>query len=151
MADHKADVAIVGAGIIGTSIAWHLAKRGCRNVVVLDREASPGMGSTAKAAGGIRAQFASRINVALSALSIPAFERFPKEVGMEVVFQQAGYLWMTSRREDMKAFEENVARQRSFGLDVRLIDRAEVGRLAPYVKLDDIVGGTFHAKDGYAP
>src|SRR6185369_7979663 len=110
-------------------IAWHLARRGCRNVVVLEKEVNPGMGSTAKAAGGIRAQFASRINVELSALSIPAFERFSREVGTEVVFQQAGYLWMTSRAADMKAFEQNVARQRGFGLDVKLIDKAEVGRL----------------------
>ena len=151
MADLTCDIAIVGAGIIGTSIAWHLAKAGCTSVAVLEREPNPGMGSTAKAAGGIRAQFESRINVELSALSIPAFERFPKELGSDVVFNQAGYLWMTNRAADMKAFEANVKQQRGFGLDVKLIDRREIERLAPYVRSDDLVGGTFHAKDGYAP
>jgi sarcosine oxidase subunit beta len=151
MPDLRFDVAIIGGGIIGTSIAWHLAKRGCRSVAVVEKEVNPGMGSTAKAAGGIRAQFASRINVALSALSIPAFERFTAEVGTEVVFNQAGYLWFTNRPADMAAFEKNVALQRKYGLDVKLLDRAGVSRLAPYVRIDDIVGGTFHQKDGYAP
>jgi sarcosine oxidase subunit beta len=151
MADLTCDIAIVGAGIIGTSIAWHLAKSGVGNVVVLEREPNPGMGSTAKAAGGIRAQFASRINVELSALSIPAFERFPKELNSEVVFNQAGYLWVTNRAADLKAFETNVKQQRSFGLDVKLLDRRGIEKLAPYLKLDDLVGGTFHGRDGYAP
>ncbi len=151
MADLRCDIAIIGAGIIGTSIAWHLARAGCTNVAVLEREPNPGMGSTAKAAGGIRAQFASRINVELSALSIPAFERFRTELHSDVVFNQAGYLWVTNRPADVKAFEANVRQQRSFGLDVKLVDRREIERLAPYVKSDDLVGGTFHAKDGYAP
>jgi sarcosine oxidase subunit beta len=151
MPDLSCDVAVVGAGIIGTSIAWHLARRGCTNVVVIERESNPGMGSTAKAAGGIRGQFGSHINVQLSALSIPAFERFPKELGADVVFNQAGYLWVTNRAADLKAFEANVKQQRSYGLDVKLIDRKEIERLAPYLKSDDLVGGTFHQKDGYAP
>jgi sarcosine oxidase subunit beta len=151
MADLSCDVAIVGAGIIGTSIAYHLAKGGCRNVAVIDRESSPGMGSTAKAAGGIRAQFASRINVELSALSLPAFERFAKEMDCDADFRQAGYLWFTNRAADMKAFEANVKQQRGFGLDVKLLDGPGVARLAPYLKSDDLAGGTFHQKDGYAP
>ncbi len=151
MADLRCDVAIIGAGIIGTSLAWHLAKAGARDVVVVEREVNPGLGSTAKAAGGIRAQFGSDINVRLSKLSIEAFERFGAEVGVDVQFNQAGYLWIATTAAEMKLFEKNVALQRSRGLDVRLLTRAEVAAKAPYVRLDDVAGGTFHQKDGYAP
>jgi sarcosine oxidase subunit beta len=151
MPEFTCDVAIIGAGVIGTSIAYHLAQSGCRDVIVVEKEINPGMGSTSKAAGGIRAQFNSRINVELSKMSIAAFERFPQETGVEAVFNQVGYLWIANRPEDMKLFERMVAQQREWGLNVELLDRAGVGRKAPYVRLDDVVGGTFHQKDGYAP
>ncbi len=151
MPDLTCDVAIIGAGVIGTSIAWHLARRGCANVVVVEKELNPGMGSTAKAAGGIRAQFNSPINVELSRLSIPAFERFPLEMGVDAAFSQVGYLWIATRPDDLRLFEGMVAAQRRLGLDVELLDRAGVARRAPYARTDDVLGGTFHAKDGYGP
>lgn len=151
MADRRFDVAIVGAGIIGVSIAWHLARRGCANVAVLEKEGAPGMGSTAKAAGGIRAQFSSEINIRLSQLSIEQFERFPREMGVDVAFHQVGYLWMATRPEEMRTFEANAALQRRCGLAVELLDRAGVAAKAPYVRSDDLLGGVFHARDGYAP
>src|SRR3954467_5276267 len=76
MADQRFGVVIIGAGIIGTSIAYHLARRGRTDVAVLEKEPASGLGSTAKAAGGIRVQFSSRINVELSRLSIDRFENF---------------------------------------------------------------------------
>ncbi len=151
MAEAKFDIVVVGAGIVGTSIAYHLACRGGVRVAVLEREVNPGMGSTAKAAGGIRVQFASEINVDLSRLSLPAFERFSQEMGVEVAFHQTGYLWLATNRSEMNLFEENVEMQRRHGLDVRIVAREEIARLAPYVRLDDLAGGTFHDKDGYAP
>jgi sarcosine oxidase subunit beta len=151
MADRRFEVAIVGAGIIGTSIAYHLARAGCRDVAVLDRETAAGMGSTAKAAGGIRAQFSSAINIELSRLSIPDFERFPRDMGVEAVFHQVGYLWIATRAEEMRLFERNAALQRRLGLSVEVLDRGGVAAKAPYVRTDDVAGGVFHAKDGYAP
>jgi sarcosine oxidase subunit beta len=151
MTDLRFDVAIIGAGIVGASIAWHLAKRGGVSVGVIEREIAAGMGSTAKAAGGIRAQFSSEINIRLSQLSIPRFERFPEEMGVEVVFNQSGYLWMATKPEEMRVFEANAALQRSLGLQVELLDRKGVLEKAPYVRSDDLQGGVFHAKDGYAP
>lgn len=151
MAEQEFDIAIVGAGIVGTSIAYHLARRGGVRVAVLEREINPGMGSTAKAAGGIRVQFASEINVDLSRLSLPDFESFSQEMGVEVTFFQTGYLWLATKRAEMELFEKNVEIQRRHGLDVRLVTREEIAKLAPYVRLDDLVGGTFHGRDGYAP
>ena len=151
MPDLSCDVAIIGGGIIGTALAWNLAKAGCRDVAVIEREINPGLGSTAKAAGGIRAQFGSDINVRLSKLSIELFESFHRDVGVRVDFVQAGYLWIATRPEHMETFRRNVDLQRTRGLDVKLLDRDGVQARAPYVRLDDVVGGTFHQRDGYAP
>ena len=151
MPDLSCDVAIIGGGIIGTALAWNLAKAGCRDVAVIEREINPGLGSTAKAAGGIRAQFGSDINVRLSKLSIELFESFHRDVGVRVDFVQAGYLWIATQPAHMETFRRNVDLQRTRGLDVKLLDRDGVQARAPYVRLDDVVGGTFHQRDGYAP
>ena len=150
MADRRFGVVIIGAGIVGTSIAYHLARAGRTDVAVIDKEPAAGMGSTAKAAGGIRAQFSSGINIELSRLSIERFERFPEEMGIPVEFTQAGYLWMATAPEHLRIFEANAALQRRHGLQIELLDRAGVAKKAPYVKSDDLLGGVFHARDGYA-
>ena len=118
MADQRFGVVIIGAGIIGTSIAWHLAKRGRTDVAVLEKEAAAGLGSTAKAAGGIRVQFSSAVNVELSRLSIERFEKFEREMGVPAPFTQAGYLWMATTPEQVRLFESNAALQRSRGLSI---------------------------------
>ena len=150
MADRRFGVVIIGAGIVGTSIAYHLARAGRTDVAVIDKEPAAGMGSTAKAAGGIRAQFSSDINIELSRLSIERFERFPQEMGIPVEFTQAGYLWMATAPEHLRIFEANAALQRRHGLQIELLDRAGVAKKAPYVRSDDLLGGVFHARDGYA-
>jgi sarcosine oxidase subunit beta len=150
MADRRFGVVIIGAGIVGTSIAYHLARTGQKDVAVIDKEPAAGMGSTAKAAGGIRAQFSSAINIELSRISIERFERFPQEMGIPVEFTQAGYLWMGTRPEHLTIFESNAALQRRHGLQIELLDRAGVMKKAPYVKGDDVLGGVFHGRDGYA-
>jgi len=150
MADRRFGVVIIGAGIVGTSIAYHLARAGRTDVAVIDKEPAAGMGSTAKAAGGIRAQFSSGINIELSRLSIERFERFPQEMGIPVEFTQAGYLWMGTAPEHLRIFEANAALQRRHGLQIELLDRAGVAKKAPYVRSDDLLGGVFHARDGYA-
>lgn len=150
MADQRFDTVIIGAGIIGTSIACHLALLGCPNVAVLDKEPAAGMGSTAKAAGGIRAQFSSDINVELSRLSLDRFERFAAEMGVQAAFTQAGYLWLASAPDHMRTFERNAALQNRHGLRIEILDRAGVAQKAPYVCTDDLLGGVFHGRDGYA-
>jgi sarcosine oxidase subunit beta len=150
MADQRFGVVIIGAGIIGTSIAWHLARMGRRDVAVLEKEPTAGLGSTSKAAGGIRVQFSSPVNVELSRLSIERFEKFESEMGVAAPFTQAGYLWMASTPEQMSLFERNAALQRSRGLKIEVLDRAGVASKAPYVRSVDLLGGVFHGRDGYA-
>src|SRR5437899_12792532 len=94
-----ADVVIIGGGIIGASIAYHLTRKGLRDVVVLERDRL-GSGSTGKNAGGIRLQFSSEINVKLSQRSLPHIERFVEEIGTDLHFHQVGYLFhITDGRE----------------------------------------------------
>src|ERR687891_131790 len=96
----RAEVVVVGGGCMGTSAAYHLARRGCRDVLLLEREAFLGAGSTGRAAGGVRHQFSSPVNVELSKLSIRAIERFADEVGAPLDFKQDGYLFLLTREAD---------------------------------------------------
>jgi sarcosine oxidase subunit beta len=110
------DVLIVGAGVIGASIAWHLASRGCRDVRVIDRAAAPGGGSTARATGGFRAQFGSAVNVRLSLLSREKLRRFRDEVGVDPGYQPVGYLFIARRAEDRARLLAAQAVQHAAGL-----------------------------------
>ena len=101
------DVVIVGGGIIGASIAYHLTKKGVRDVLVLERDRL-GSGSTGKNAGGIRLQFSSEINVKLSQRSLPHIERFADEIGTDPDFHQVGYLFLITEDRDVAAFENDL-------------------------------------------
>src|SRR3954447_2807233 len=87
-----ASVVIIGAGVLGASVAYHLARRGWREILVLDRSHGPGQGSTGKATGGFRAQYATPINVRLSLLSRDKLRCFTEETGGDAGYLPAGYL-----------------------------------------------------------
>lgn len=144
-----ADTVIVGGGVIGASIAYHLATRGVRNIVVLERD-TLGSGSTSKNAGGIRMQFSSEINVRLSQRSLPRFEAFQEEMGIDPVFRQVGYLFLITAGRDVVPFERSLALWRRLGVPAIRIDRDAVHALFPEIVTDDIRFATFCAKDGHA-
>jgi sarcosine oxidase subunit beta len=114
MSDH-ADVAIIGAGVIGCSVAFHLARRGCTNVLLIDKEPLPGSGSTSKANGGIRAQFTTDVNVAMSLASMDILDALADEIGAPPVYRKAGYLFLTSDPARFSAMKAAVAFQRARG------------------------------------
>jgi sarcosine oxidase subunit beta len=146
-----ADVVVVGAGVIGTSVAYHLAKRdkGLR-VLVLEKEKTPCTGSTPLSAGGIRQQFTTAVNINLSRYSVDFFEGMAEELGCPFDFEQEGYLLVTAEEKRAVHFRKNVELQRSLGVDVHLLEPAEIGERWPHVRTDDLVLGTFCASDGYA-
>lgn len=145
-----AEVAIVGGGVMGASAAYHLAARGMRNVVVLDRATAPGGGTTSRATGGFRAQFASRINVRLSLLSREKLRAFEDDTGVDPGFLQAGYLWIAHSDSHLAQLRDAVALQQSEGLtDAREVKANDIGQLNPAVTLDGVVGGTFCPTDGF--
>src|SRR5690349_10995819 len=106
----RAGIVVVGGGVIGTSIAFHLAEAGVGDVVLLERD-ELGHGSTAKAAGGVRAQFSDRINIELGARSLEAFARFGTRPGQEIDLHRVGYLFLLSSTADVASFEADVALQ----------------------------------------
>lgn len=144
-----ADVAIVGAGVIGLSTAYHLARRGVR-VVVFERASQAGTGETAKATGGIRHQFSTEINIRLTQLSVPAFQRFEEEMGVPIDFVQHGYLLVAATSEKAAVLRSGLALQQSLGVPSRWVAPDDVRALYPGVRTDDLVGATFCPADGSA-
>jgi sarcosine oxidase subunit beta len=143
-----ADVVVIGGGIMGASTAYHLARRGATDVVVLEAGEMFGLGSTGLNAGGIRYQFATKVNVELSKLSIGMMERFADEMGQEVGLRRCGYLFMLDRDADLAQFRANVALQNSLGVPSQVVSTAEIADLAPEVDVTGIIGGTWCPLDG---
>lgn len=143
-----AEVVVVGGGVIGTSIAFHLAETGV-DVCLLERDQLAG-GSTSRAAGGIRAQFSDPLNIAIGLRSIEAFTRFGERPGAEIDLQQVGYLFLLDRAEDVAAFESSVALQNSLGVPSRFVELAEVSELCPLAGLEGVLAATYCPLDGHA-
>jgi sarcosine oxidase subunit beta len=145
-----AEVVIVGGGVMGASLAYHLTRRGQRDVLLLERGRVFGQGATAKCAGGVRHQFASQINVELSIHSIRQLEAFADELGQPIGLRQCGYLFLLTRESDVRAFEPNVALQRRLGVPTEWLSPEAVRRRVPLLRTDDVLAGTFCARDGLA-
>ena len=144
----RADVAIVGAGVIGTSVAFQLARLGGARVVLLEKEAVPGSGSTSKANGGIRAQFTTDVNVAMSLASMDILDALEAEIGEPPMYRKAGYLFLTGDAARLEAMETAAAYQKARGVAVEVLDAAGVRARAPYAE-GPVAGGTFGARDGF--
>jgi glycine/D-amino acid oxidase-like deaminating enzyme len=145
----SADIVIIGAGAIGASIAYQLGRRGARDVVVLERD-TVGAGSTSKAAGGIRVQFATRVEIELSLRGIAFFKRFEDEMGVPCDFHQEGYLFVITDEPTLARFRENVLLQRSMGGDVRVIAPDDARALVPSLNVDDAIAAVWGPMDGHA-
>ncbi len=144
-----AGIVIVGGGVVGCSIAYHLARRGVRDVVVLEREAV-GSGTTSKAAGGIRAQFSTETEVRFSLESIAVFERFEDEFGVDPGYRRIGYLFLIVDEDDLRGFRERVALQQRLGVDVRVIGPDDAQALVPALRVDDVRAAVWGPGDGVA-
>ncbi len=143
-----ADIVIIGGGVMGASAAYHLAKCGVKNIVLLEREEFFGAGATGRCAGGVRYQFSTDINIKLSLESLPMIERFKEEIGQDVNYRQCGYLLITTNEKDAAAFKGNVELQNSLGVQTQFLSGDEVRARLPLMKFDDAIAGTFHQKDG---
>ncbi len=146
----RVEVAIVGGGIIGASIAYHLAARGVKGVVVFEREEELGTGSTGKCAGGVRLQFSTASNVEMSRISIAAFKRFEDELGQAVDFKQNGYLFALTNDEQLDTFRGNAEKQKALGVPVEVISPEEARGIVAELRIDGLVGATFCHEDGIA-
>ena len=146
----SADVVIVGAGIVGSSIAYHLTAAGCRNVLMLERESQQGKGSTGKSMGGVRAQFSTPVNIQMSLYAIPFYATFDERLGHPAGYRPQGYLFCATHEKHMAYLRANHEKQVGLGLkDVRIVSGDEIRAMFPLLRGDDIVGGSFCATDGF--
>lgn len=143
-----ADIVIIGGGVMGASTAYHLAVRGMKNIVLLERDELFGQGATGRCAGGVRYQFGTEINIRLSLASLPMLERFTDETGQDVNYRKCGYLFVLTDEKDSAEFQQNLNLQNNLGAKTEWLSGDEVRRRLPLMNLKDALGGTFNQQDG---
>ncbi len=142
----KTEILIIGGGVVGASVAYHLTQRGCRDVVILERENSQGFGSTGKATGGIRQQFGTEINIKMSQYSI----EFLRNCEFETGYEPRGYLFFATTDEQLNYLKTNVKLQQSLGVnDVEIVDKQTISAMIRGMNCEDIAGGSFCVSDGF--
>ncbi|HXK04564.1 MAG TPA: FAD-dependent oxidoreductase [Verrucomicrobiae bacterium] len=144
------DVIIIGGGIVGSSIAYHLTESGCTNVLILERESHQGKGSTGKSMGGVRAQFSTSESIKMSLYSIPFFNSFEEVMGHPSGYRAQGYLFVATNQRHLDYLCQNYTRQVAAGLKtVQLLKPADVAHFAPEIRCGDVLGGAFCSTDGF--
>ncbi len=143
-----ADAVVIGGGIVGASAAFYLAREKFGQVVLLEKEDVLGAHATSKAAGGIRAQFTTRVNIEMSMLAERIFERFEEETGYPALFDQVGYMFLLYDEPSVEVFKKACELQRSLGLSVELLQPEDIGQYAPHVSLEGVRMATFCKADG---
>lgn len=144
----QADVVIIGGGVMGLSTAYHLARAGVERIVLLEKGAL-GEGSTARAAGGVRAVFSDEINIALGLHSLDTFERFEQEFAQPIDLHQVGYLFLLDNDEHVQTFSRNAELQQSLGVDSRIISVSEAQRLSPLIDTDGLQAALWSPRAGH--
>ena len=130
-----ADVVIIGSGIVGSSVAYHLAEAGCTNVLVVEREAHQGKGSTGKSMGGVRAQFATTVNIQMSRYSIDFFATFDEQLGYPADYRPHGYLFCATNEQHLEYLKGNRERQIALGVkNVELVSREGIAAMLPQLR-----------------
>jgi len=143
-------IVIIGGGIVGTSIAYHLAKRGAgRDVIILEKDRLAS-GTTAAAIGGIRSQFSTEINIQFSLESVRFWRRWEEEVGVPLDYREDGYIFLAQTEDEAETFRRNVVLQNRMGVMSRLLTAAEAVALVPGMFTGDITAFAYHANDGRA-
>jgi sarcosine oxidase subunit beta len=142
----KAEIVIIGGGVVGASVAYHLTERGAKDVLILERETAQGLGSTGKATGGVRAQFETEINIRMSLYSLGFFNDWE----FDCQYEPRGYLFFATDARQFEYLRRNVETQKSLGVkNVEIVDRERILEICPILNCEDIVGGSFGQADGF--
>ncbi|ATL32892.1 NAD(P)/FAD-dependent oxidoreductase [Streptomyces formicae] len=145
----SADVVVIGGGVMGTSIAFHLAEAGVRDIVVVERD-ELGQGSSGKPIGGVRAQFSDPLNIELGLRSLRAYEDFPRRPGTGIGLDTVGYLFLLTGQDQAAEFEAAVRTQNELGVPSRMIGAREAEDLCPYLRTEGLVAACYSPADGHA-
>jgi len=143
-----ASIIIIGGGVMGVSTAYHLAVRGIKDILLLEKEDFFGQGATGRCAGGVRYQFSTEVNIRLSQASLPMLERFKDELGQPIDYNKWGYLFLLTKESEIDVFKRNVDLQRSLGVATEWLKESEIRKRLPMMNLEDVIAGTNHYKDG---
>jgi len=144
-----AEVVIIGGGIIGSSIAYYLAKGGCRDVVILERE-YPNWGATGRCGAGIRQQWGTEMNCRLAKGSVDLFQGLSAELDYDIEFAQGGYLVLATSERQLEQYRRNVALQNSLGIPSEIVTPQEAKEIVPLLRTDGLPGAAYCPTDGHA-
>ena len=146
----RSDVAVLGAGITGLSIAWHLVQRGVRNIVLYEKE-DIGAGATSVAPGGVRLQWGTRVNCEMSRESLAFYQQLNERLdpSRPVVFRSTGYLFLAYSERALQQLASNIELQHEYGIPSRLVAAHELQEIVPGLSADGALGGSYCPLDGY--
>jgi sarcosine oxidase subunit beta len=147
---NKASVVIVGGGVTGCAVAYELAKRNVKDIVVLEQN-TLFSGATGRCGAGVRQQWGTEMNLKLSIGSVKRFETLQEELQYphDIEFSQTGYFMPAYTEKQLLQFQKNIELQRKFGLDVKFLKPEECRSIVPIVSLDGLMGATYYDKDGH--
>jgi sarcosine oxidase subunit beta len=143
----RTEIAIVGGGVMGLSIAYQLARLGLDDVVVLER-GYLAEGASGRNGGGVRQQWSTEINIRLMQESVELCRRFAVDLGVNVWFRQGGYLFLARSAREVARLEKNIAVQNRCGVATRMLEPREAQDIVPELDLAGIVGASFNPTDG---
>ena len=145
--DDRANVVVIGGGIMGLAIAYHLARLGTKDVTVLDKSYLCG-GASGRNGGGVRAQWSSEANVRLMQESIRLCREFASEMKINVWFRQGGYLFLARSEEIRRSLEKSVEVQNGCGLGTRMLSPKEARKVVPELDPSGLVAASYNPDDG---
>lgn len=150
MSEYKASIVIIGGGISGVSTAYELAKRGMKDIIVVERDYIAS-GSTGRCGAGIRMQWGTEMNCRLSKYAVERYKKAQEELDYEydIEFKQEGYLIVAATEKEMSQFRKNVELQNSLGIPSKLVTPKEAKEIIPHIDETQILGGTFCRQDGH--
>jgi sarcosine oxidase subunit beta len=145
----KAQIVIVGGGIIGAACAYYLTRKGIRDVFVLEQGEIGAQGATSACLGGLRTQFSTRVNIRFSLISREVYRRFKDEFGIDPGFDPSGYLFLAATPEQWNAFEPTKRLMEELSLPIDLLSPRETALRWPFIRVDDLMGGSYTEDDGF--
>ncbi|WP_026476086.1 NAD(P)/FAD-dependent oxidoreductase [Alkaliphilus transvaalensis] len=145
-----AEVVIIGGGISGVAIAYNLAKKGVKDIVVIEKEYLTS-GATGRCGAGIRQQWGTEMNCLMAKFSCEVFENMQEELGydQDIEFKQGGYLMLSSTEKEHEQFKKNIELQNRLGIPSKLLTLDEAKEIVPFLNTDGLISATYCEKDGH--